>query len=764
MFERKRFEEGWTTLLILLAMTGLAAYGISQSDFFTGLAIVPPMAIAGVLTGTIIAKSRFSPRTAIIYAIIFALFTTIYGVAAMLPGDLVWRERVLEVIIQQVEFIQKLVSGGTNREGFIFVFHASLAVWSASYAAAWYTFRTPRIWRAIIPPGLILFSVVYYYAGPRPMVLYMIGYMLLSLLFVARTYLMEQELDWRRSAVRYEQHIWLNFMRAGLIASVFSLMLAWSIPTLSASAAVGDALSDARGPWRQFQDNWTRMYSALRTYGETTIDPYQDSLVLGGPRVVGDTPVMDIYVDRELPYVYWQTIVYDTYADGSWRTARYPETLHITDEGLLDTPFTVSRQVITQTVVNYLPNSSLLYGAPEMIGSDRDMFVEAGDDGSGNRLITHLRSRYVLKQGDQYDVISRYSVADATSLRLASEQYPAWVTNAYLQVPEDISERTVRLAAEITAPHSNNFDKAIAVRDYLRANIAYNDQIDAPPADVDPVDYTLFVSKEGYCNYYASAMAMMLRSQGIPTRVASGYAQGEFNDDGSFYRVRASNAHTWVEVYFPDYGWIQFEPTSAIPVVDRPEQTDGGGGDAFESFLAAQEQLNQDELLEQDEVEELDPSALGDLRQDEALDAAGQSSTADFWETFPVWQALTAVIVALIALALSLLANNYNQQIEQDVTRSYGRLGSWGRWLGVRVRPVHTPYEQADLLSTAVPAGKEPIHNLVAQFVRQQFSPDRTPEADFDAQAEWKTLRPLMLRQTASHWLKTVRQRLSRKR
>ena len=486
MIDRMRLEEGWSTLLLLVGLVFVAGYGIFQSEFFAGLELLPWLGVTAVFTGLLISKSRFSTRTANIFALILGSFTIVYGVASLLVGELGWREAIFEVLSQQVVFLQKLIGGGTNREGFVFVTHASLAMWIAGYTAAWYTFRRPKIWRAILPSGLILFSVVYYYAGPRPLAMYMAIYTLLALMFVARTHLVSQEKDWRQGSVRFDRFISFNFLRAGLTASLLALMLSWSLPALSASAVVGDALSETRGPWRTFQDNWTRMYSALRTYGQSTVDPYQDSLVLGGPRTVGDTPVMDVFVERELPYVYWQTIVYDRYSDGGWYTTPGSEELHITDDGVLNTPFTVGRQVITQTIVNYQPNSSLIYGAPEIIGADRDIFIEGRDDGEGDALVTSIRSRYVLKQGDQYEVTSRFSVADAFSLRSSPNDYPQWVTETYLQVPDTITPETLALAEEIVAPYDNNFDKSIAVRNYLREAIAYNDQIPAPPIDVDP--------------------------------------------------------------------------------------------------------------------------------------------------------------------------------------------------------------------------------------------------------------------------------------
>ncbi len=136
-------------------------------------------------------------------------------------------------------------------------------------------------------------------------------------------------------------------------------------------------------------------------------------------------------------------------------------------------------------------------------------------------------------------------------------------------------------------------------------NIVYNDQIDAAPEGVDPVHYTLFDIQEGYCNYYAAAMAVMLRSQGVPTRVVSGYALGEYDEATSSYRVRSSNLHTWVESYFPGYGWIQFEPTASIPVFERPESS-GAGGDAFATGAGALDLPDRDSLLPEEDLNDVE--------------------------------------------------------------------------------------------------------------------------------------------------------------
>ncbi len=748
---RPRLEEGWSTLFLVWALVYSSALVIPKTELTNGLQIIPPIATLAVLSGLLLAKSQFNSRTAQLFGLVFGLFAVFYLVGTISDfAGMPWYDRLLHpvngIITRQWVWMEALVTGGTSRDGLMFVTQTALVYWVLGTTAAWYTFRAPRVWRVVVPAGLVLLSVVYYYNGPKPLQYYLAVYLILAMLFVARTYLVAQEKEWRSSFVRYEKQIWYAFIRAGFIASLLALIFAWGLPPLSASATVSDALGGAKGPWREFQDGWTRMFSALRTYSANTADPYQDTLVLGGPRNPGNVPVMDVFVAEKLPYVYWQAIVYDTYTEnGAWLYADDPYEELYPEDGPINTPPTQARELITQTVVSYFPNSSFVYGAPEIVSVDRPVNVFASADENGNKLVSAVRSKFVIQQGDQYQVVSRISFADAASLRHDSTQYPAWVTDKYLQMPDSITPETIALAEELTAEFTNPFDKAIAIRDYLRENIAYNDQIQAAPPGVEPIHYTLFVRPEGYCNYYASAMAIMLRSQGIPARIVSGYAQGVYDEETRSYRVRASNAHTWVELYFPTYGWIQFEPTASIPIVPRPENT--GGGDAFAAEANAQ--LEQTPLLD-----ELDPNNV--IRDDGVLDATdlergpgAETATAPAGRlSFPVWPAITAALILAAAITLSLLASHANRRVEADVEKGYGRLNRWSRWLGIHYRPVDTPYERAETLAAAVPEGKEPIHTLTRQYVLKQYSPQKSCEDSFDPLPLWRQLRPLLLRRT----------------
>jgi len=158
----------------------------------------------------------------------------------------------------------------------------------------------------------------------------------------------------------------------------------------------------------------------------------------------------------------------------------------------------------------------------------------------------------------RYEADSELTEPDTSELRLAPNTAAASLEN-YLRLPP-LDLRISKLAEEITASAPNNYDKAVALERYLRTRFGYTlEQPRSSPRD--PLAYFLFERKRGHCEYFASSMAVMLRSLRIPSRIVTGFRGGEFNDLTDQYVVRASNAHSWVEAYFPGYGWVSFDPT-----------------------------------------------------------------------------------------------------------------------------------------------------------------------------------------------------------
>jgi transglutaminase-like putative cysteine protease len=200
---------------------------------------------------------------------------------------------------------------------------------------------------------------------------------------------------------------------------------------------------------------------------------------------------------------------------------------------------------------------------------------------------------------DSYRTTISVSTATESDLSTAGTRYPGWVLERYLQLPPNMPSRVTDLAQTLTQDLETPYEKAVAIRDYLRT-LEYTLDIETPPDGTDGVDYFLFEQEEGYCQYFASAMAVLLRASGVPSRMVAGYGPGEQQYDPGDIMGRGPdawqdlrqtfvvrNSHSWVEVFFPGHGWISFEPTPVRPIIARgefvfPPQDTGGDGSTVE--------------------------------------------------------------------------------------------------------------------------------------------------------------------------------------
>jgi protein-glutamine gamma-glutamyltransferase len=143
----------------------------------------------------------------------------------------------------------------------------------------------------------------------------------------------------------------------------------------------------------------------------------------------------------------------------------------------------------------------------------------------------------------------------------SSRDYPSRISRVYLQLPS-LDPRIPELAQRVAAPAGpSNYARARAVESYLKSNLGYT--LELPGHVADPLAHFLFTRRKGHCEYFASSMTVMLRVLGIPARVVNGFRGGEYNDLTGRYIVREKDAHSWVEAYFPEYGWVTFDPTPA---------------------------------------------------------------------------------------------------------------------------------------------------------------------------------------------------------
>jgi transglutaminase-like putative cysteine protease len=326
--------------------------------------------------------------------------------------------------------------------------------------------------------------------------------------------------------------------------------------------------------------------------------------------------------------------------------------------------------------------------------------------------------------GDSYQATVSVSTATESDLSAAGTEYPGWILDRYLQLPGTIPSRVIDLAQELTKDIEAPYQKAVAIQDYLRT-LEYTLDIEAPPDGTDGVDYFLFELKKGYCQYFASAMAVLLRASGVPSRMVAGYGPGELMEQygpgdmmghGSAAwqdwqdAFAVQNSHAWCEAFFPGYGWIPFEPSPVRPVVTRgefafPPQDAEGTGDST-----------------------VEPDGM---------------------ETDRPWSVRLLGIPLGLALFGAIMWLGWRRLLGQvsEPRVAYARIGYLARLSGVGPKENLTPQEYGRRLASAVPEMSAPLDKIVSTYVRVSYSKhDLNSEDRSNIARAWPQVRNHLLR------------------
>ena len=248
---------------------------------------------------------------------------------------------------------------------------------------------------------------------------------------------------------------------------------------------------------------------------------------------------------------YWQTASYDRYTGDGWVRTGDARSYRGELAGPPGETRTLRQRVTVEDSISVLPAAWKPVAVTDGVASEATVTPQ------GN-----IRPGRSLRPGESYGVTSRVPNATAADLRQAGTDYPDRVTETYLQLPGSTTDRVRELSADVAGGAETPYDTAVAIERYLESEKEYSLSVPAPTGGV--ADTFLFEREAGYCTYYATTMVVMLRSQGVPARFATGYTPGEAVGDNERV-VRGLNSHAWVEVYFPDVGWVRFDPTPNGP-------------------------------------------------------------------------------------------------------------------------------------------------------------------------------------------------------
>ena len=712
------------------------SWSIEAAGWAEHLNLLQSAAVISLIVGYLLARSSWPGPIAHSIGGLSGLLWVGYLGTTLFPRTEKWGQRLAQLVIHVALWAEAAVKGENSADNLVFVLTMALLIWGLGYTATWLIFRRHNALVAVLVMGSVLLVNVYY--AQNDGTAFVLLFLWLSFLLIIRSNLTVQEEEWRAGEVRYNPDLAFYFLRDGAFLAVIVMAMAWFAPASLTDPRLTPLTARLAGPWHQMQQHWGKLFSSLHYgQGKAGTTYFGTTLAFSGPVNLSDRVVLKVQADGGR---YWRGAVYDKYSSAGWVN---------TDNVLLEVvespthlpvvPYR-KRHLVTQTYQLLSPNGNLLFAAAQpaqvSLGTRALLTPLSSTPASPGQpvnaaVISMLYSMEALYRGQQYQVNSYISYADAQSLRQAGTDYPAWVRARYLQLPDSLPDRVRQEARRVVGGLDTPYDKAKALETYLRG-FRYNEAIPAPPAGQDGVDYFLFDIREGYCDYYASSLAVMLRSVGVPARISSGYAQGEKSNSENTFVVRERDAHSWVEVYFPGYGWVEFEPTAAEPPINRPE-TGTDQGNTVDSGLRPTPEPGESTASRLDRLRDI--SALGDVPPGTGLKETLRKSATRVGQSILVLGLLSALLGGAIW---------YKWQREQrqapTVLGVYRQVKVLGLLGGVPAQEWQTVREYAAALAEYSRLSKALLLRLADLVTQRLYAPDDHSEQESRDRQEAETL------------------------
>ena len=718
-------EDGILTVLLLVIMVYTTTGSIQSVTpaWAPGLSILTATTGMGLLAGYLCVQQGLLPE--MIVQVAFVAFGCFFSFVKTADEVLNGNRAVLFTHLQ-TWFHQAVILHETSDDNIVFLLFLAILSFLLAFISVWLVLRTRRPWLAALANGVVLLINLNSTSDEKA-VIFLIIFILATLLLLVRFTLSENMRHWRARGMRFSPDLSWDFMQAGSIFAVVVLLLAYLLPAAEPNSAMLDYWNSPQSPWQSVVNTWQTLFNGVAGRGPTGNSV---GLFGGGLQLTGSANLPNVVelqyrpaTSTDDPYQYLMTQTYDTY-DGknTWHASsnttpqRY--TKDVTQQPtLLGAPYTTTTYVITLQQ----PQGNRLFSP----GSEPQVFdvpsVVAIDQ--GNNIPISWTSTQFQGAGTQYTARGYISAATIDQLRnvpfpadvsgldskAAAPLYPQGLLTTYLNnggnatISKDIQD----LARQITQGSKNMYDSATLLEEYLHT-YKYSLKNPDPPDGQDAISWFLFTEKQGFCTFFASAMTLMARSLGMPARVVAGYAAGSYDSHSNTYIVKGTQSHVWTQIYFGGYGWVNFEPTSSFGSFLRATGTGTLPGTTPGTGAGSTPQATQ--------------SGPGRGRTRDPLTdpttRTGQTTTV----VVVVGLSLSVIILlVLLALALFIVWWRLLYRGMSPVTTAFARVARMGAWAGAPPQGSQTPDEYVEQLGRVIPGQRSALRKLTHLYARERW-------------------------------------------
>ncbi len=733
----------WRAVLLVIALVEISSTRLVETEWTPFLYFTQNMGFIGFILGLALGSSYFSRQTVMRLS---AGYTLLVLPAQLLSAvertDWLWRD-IVTLLSRLFISLDQFIKNKPVDDHIFFISIVTLIYWGIGLSAGYWLTRHRNFLIMVLPSGLAILTVHVFDSAQSGHIWELGIFIFTALILQGRMYFFQNRSLWKKTQFLLTDEAVTDLGRGALAVAAIVVFVSWSLPGWVSS------IQSAAQAWDDFSqpilENYSNAVSALDSpYAENNAggDFYSAVLPLGQQAAVSAVPVFTVKAmdDKFVPIrSYWKGRGYDHYFNGRWTNVSDTSVSFLPTTDELSVEYPDARHAMEYTFTSSVNKQNLLYAPAETIWASAKADIRSTPISAEMMDVTAWVATTSLLSGDSYRIRALIANPSIEELRLTETEYPAWVTDRYLQVPEEIAPQLSELATEITAPYDTVYDKAQAITSYLRKEIKYETKITADlPENKDPVLWVLFDYKKGFCMYYASAETLMLRSIGIPARMAVGFAEGAYDESEGQYVVAYKDSHAWPEVYFPGIGWVEFEPTSIQFPIERPETKNINDKTTPEPNIPEDAAVNPLE----------NPSAHEPPELDEAIDTLSEAD-----RTKVLYRNILIAVLTLLTLGIGVFIirrNSLNDRLPVYLANRYERNGNvpprwlnrWVRWSNLspverafqavnlslswlgHPQPVHiTSKVRAEILIKHLPSAQDQTLSLLQEYQKTVYTP-----------------------------------------
>jgi transglutaminase-like putative cysteine protease len=729
--------EGWLPLLLLGVAAYCLVYSIIAVNIVEHTNILIWSTAGGLCAGLLIAKIRRFPQLILHLGAVLGGYWLSVWLTSALALHIPWNTLIVGIGAAITD------PARGNYSAVVFLFYLTFLSYFLAYFGAWLIYRAHLPWLLALVYGSILLINLNY--ARQDFSLTIAIFLAALILLIARVQLVNQLAQWKQAGL-YTNRSWLHsltrrFMTIATILTLLMLIGGWLFPVLSQPAQGVVIWNDIDNAWNnitQGRFSWQNIGSVIQSY-QTPTNFFSNQMTIAGSVSL---PVGEVlYYTSSAGGQYLAGFTYDHFDGHTWTSlaasdsANYDASADLPDDdtGAAATLATVSTSV---TLVQPPQSAEHYIFAPFEPGT-----LSVPTTLYGIPIVAAWGQQSALTPGERYSamsIVSTASAGDLSQVPLPGVSQDIWnadnnyttLSTYYLQKPTDLSANVSKTLQAWTAGATSAYAALKSIESHLNNSAEFTYSLTNPPipANVDVVDW-LLRTRQGYCTYYATAMTIMARMLGIPARIVNGFAPGHFDAQRHVWVEDGSDAHSWVQAYLPDYGWINFDPTPGY------------------SFSQNGQSPTPSPTATVHPTRPTPTPIKGQTPRKNHATSPGGSANGDptpiISTAFLLGGTLFLLICALLTLLFasarywwhSLYANS------PPIPALYWRISYFAGLLGLTPRPSQTPYEFGSRLCRAAPKQAPALWRLTELFVRERWANQR-PEQEKRALSELERLRP----------------------